>query len=88
MKYLRLKDYKQKENIYYLWNNEYGKIYPISKELFERNLLNASLEYSYVVTNDDNLIGFIICKVWNEDFYINTYDENCWISLFYVNRFS
>ncbi len=86
MKYLKLKNYKQKENIYYLWNTEYGKIYPISKELFERNLLNASLEYSYVVTKDDYLIGFIICKVWNEDFYINTYDENCWISLFYVNK--
>ena len=62
MKYLKLKNYKQKENIYYLWNTEYGKIYPISKELFERNLLNASLEYSYVVTKDDYLIGLLYVK--------------------------
>ena len=87
MKYIILQDYKEKKNLYDLWNSEYQNIYPISKELFEKNIANASLEYSYVVIDDyNNLIAFIICKFWNDEYSIDTYDENCWISLFYVKK--
>lgn len=73
------------EQIYQLWNNSYGCIYPISKELFERNISNALLENSYVALDDQKLVGFIICKVWNETFIIKDYLDYGWISLMLVD---
>lgn len=74
-------------NLRNLWNNEFGFIFPISLELFNRNtyLTNGFLEeYSYVVLEDDSPIGFIINKYWpttNED---GLYESTGWISLIYV----
>ena len=74
-------------NLRNLWNNEFGFIFPISLELFNRNtyLTNGFLEeYSYVVLEDDLPIGFIINKYWpttNED---GLYESTGWISLIYV----
>lgn len=85
MTILNLKEYFELDNIYKLWNNLYGKIYPISEELFNRNLTNASLEDSFVVLDENNnLIAFIICKFWNDAFIIPVYTEACWINLFCV----
>ncbi len=84
MQYLRFKDYDQYLDVYKLWNENYGRIYPISKELFERNLSNASMDASYVAINDKELVGFIVCKFWNDEYFINTYEESAWISLFMV----
>ena len=75
MKYLKLKNYKQKENIYYLWNTEYGKIYPISKELFERNLLNASLE-EIPIPEDSNLFLYLSRIQEEVHRYAITYHRN------------
>lgn len=86
MKYVTLNDYCAKNKMYEAWNAEYGPIFPISKELFERNLSNASMSASYVALENDDLVGFIICKFWSDKFYIDLYDESAWISLFYVKE--
>lgn len=86
MKIIDLTKYEKLEDIYILWNKIYGNIYPITNELFERNLSNASLENSYVaIDENENLIAFIICKFWNDEFEISTYNDSCWISLFCVD---
>lgn len=86
MLYVTLKDYNNLDEIHKLWNKEYGFIYPISKELFQRNLMNVSYESSFVCLNDDNnLVGFILLKFWQDEFKIGDYDESSWISLFYVD---
>lgn len=86
MKIIELINYNKLDNLYKLWNKLYGKIYPITEELFKRNLSNASLENSYVVLNEvENLVAFIICKFWDDEFNIPNYDESCWISLFCVD---
>ena len=85
MKYVKLINYTEIENIYKLWNYSYGNIYPISKELFKRNLSNASFEHSYVVLENEKLVGFIICKVWDEKFTIKDYSTCAWISLMMVD---
>lgn len=91
MKYKKLNEYNNERDyhsicqaMYQLWNDEYQQIYPISEELFLRNVSNAYLDASYVVIDKDSLVGFIICKIWNDDFKIDLYDDNAWISLFLV----
>lgn len=83
MKIIRIKDLSNKQEISKIWNNEYGKIYPISDELWLRNLNNANLDNSYVALTD-KIVGFIITKVYEDDYPINGYQETGWISLIYV----
>ena len=86
MKILSLNNYFNKEEIYSLWNKLYGKLYPISKDLFEKNISNASLEDSFVVLNEDEkLIAFILSKFWDDEFDIKNYNDSYWISLFCVD---
>ena len=53
IKYIKLSNYKNKIEIINLWNKEYGKIYPISEELFERNSSNLADDISYVVLDEN-----------------------------------
>lgn len=86
MKILSLNNYFKHSDIYLLWNKNYHNIYPITQELFEKNISNANLENSYVVLNErEELIAFIICKIWDDDFEIPLYNDACWISLFCVD---
>lgn len=85
MKYINLKTFKEKSEIYKLWNKHYEFIYPISKEIFERNISNASYENSYVALDNDMLVGFIISKIYDDDFAISDYSKKGWISLFLVD---
>lgn len=73
-----------KEIIYQLWNREYEKIYPITKELFYRNLDNAYYDASFIAIIDNKIVGFIIGKIWQDDFVIQSYTDAAWISLIYV----
>lgn len=75
---------KNYDELYLMWNNEYGKIYPITKELFDLNMSNIYLPSSYYAVEDDKIVGFIIGKIWNEEFRIPSYENTAWISLFYV----
>lgn len=85
MNYLKLKKFNNLNEIFELWNLEFGYIYPISKELFERNLSNVDKDASYVVINEEKLIGFILIKYWKDSFVINDYLDASWISLIYVD---
>lgn len=84
-KIIKLSNYKNKEDLYKLWNSEYGNIYPISSELFERNLLNAYDAATLVAILNDKLVGFIIGKIWQDEYKIEAYDNVGWISLIYVD---
>lgn len=84
-KIVKLSNYKEKENLYKLWNTEYEKVLPISKELFERNLENAYDNATFVALDCDQLVGFIIGKIWNDEYKIEGYDKQGWISLIYVH---
>lgn len=84
-KLLETSDYKP---LIDLWNHEFGFIYPISEELFYRNVVKSDDvldEGSYTVVDDnDQVIGFIVTKVWNRSFSIPAYEDRAWISLIYV----
>ena len=84
MQVINLKKYEKLEAIYQIWNAEYGNIYPISAELFNRNIENIYEKASYVAVDDGKLIGFVIGKVWHDVYKIKGYDEIGWISLIYV----
>lgn len=86
MKFIKLNEYNNNEEICKLWNNEYEFIFPITLELFNRNLQNAYNNASYVVIDNDNLIGFIIGKIWQDKYNILNYDKCGWISLIYVHK--
>ena len=63
MKYIQIQDYKKTNEIYTLWNKAYGCIFPISEDLFQRNISNIYQNGSYVVLNDeDKMIGFILTQ--------------------------
>lgn len=74
---------KNYDELYLMWNNEYGKIYPITKELFDLNMSNIYLPSCFYAIEDGKTVGFIIGKIWNED-NIPSYENTAWISLFYV----
>ena len=90
MTILTYRDYLEKYNdcqiLIQLWNDEYKKIYPISKELFERNVSNINVDLSFVVINNNEVVGFILAKTWEDDFPIASYQDTGWISLFYVKK--
>ena len=84
-KIIKLTDYQVSDDLYKLWNREYGKLYPISKNLFERNLLNAYDKATLVALEDDKVVGFIIGKIWQDEYKIENYENQGWISLIYVH---
>lgn len=84
MKIINLEQYDKVEQIYQIWNAEYGNIFPISAELFNRNIENVYMKASYVAIDDGKLIGFVIGKVWHDVYEIKGYNEIGWISLIYV----
>lgn len=85
-KYIKFDQFNNQLEIINLWNKEFYKIYPISEELFIRNSLNLEKNISYVALNDNNdLVGFVLVKIWKEEFQITSYDDFCWINLIYVD---
>lgn len=69
-----------------LWNKAYGFIYPISEELFVRNIVNDSSldkQASSVAYVEGQVVGFILVK--KEHLTPNDeYNKVGWISLFFV----
>lgn len=84
MKIINLREYEKLEHIYQIWNAEYGNIFPISAELFNRNIENIYMKASYVAIDDEKLVGFVIGKVWHDLYETKGYDEIGWISLIFV----
>lgn len=84
MQIIKLNEYNSYEELIYAWNCEYGMIFPITKELFDRNTSNSYNDTSYVAIIDNKMVGFIIGKIWNDEYKIKGYDECGWINLIYV----
>lgn len=85
MNFKRLFEIRNPRILCDLWNNEYGKTFPITEELLNRNLSNAYDNASYVALDNEKVIGFIIGKIWESKFYIDSYNDTGWISLIYVH---
>jgi GNAT superfamily N-acetyltransferase len=83
---IELKKAKNFEELYTLWNEEYGMIYPITKELWLFNLSNSYDPATLVCVVDDEVVGFIIGKVWKDDFKISAYLDQSWVSLIFVKK--
>ena len=86
MKFELISNITDYSSIYQLWNEEYGYIFPITEELFVRNLENAFDDASLVAIEDEKIVGFIIGKIWQEDFIVPSYDKYAWISLMFVAK--
>lgn len=81
---IKLIDDVNKDQLYKLWNDEYEFIYPISKELWNRNISNLNNKLSFIAYDDDKIIGFLIGKTWQDEFIIEKYLDCAWISIMYV----
>ena len=86
MNIIKLNEFNNNEALCKIWNDEYGFIYPISLELFNRNIKNAYDEASYVAVENDKAIGFIIGKIWQDKYEVGNYSKCGWISLIFVHK--
>lgn len=68
-----------------IWNEEYSLIFPISDALMERNFQNAYSEASFIVKENDEILGFIISKIYEEEYHKLDYIDIAWISLLYIS---
>ena len=87
MEIIKLSEYQNSNKLYELWNEELGFIFPITFELFQKNVFEygpACLENSFVVVIDGVAVGFVIGKTWMEKHDLPSYNELSWISLIYV----
>ncbi len=93
MKIITLKECNKKEELYKAWNKEFGFIFPITEELFNKNIINYDDgEHEYSIGNisqvaysdSDELMGYVIAKVWNREYNVGDYQDTGWISLIYV----
>ena len=55
MQILKLSEYEKLNELYLIWNAEYGNIYPITAELFERNIENIYMKASYVAVSNEKI---------------------------------
>lgn len=72
-----------------IWNNEFGFIFPITPELLYRNTYGTfgfMAEHSFIVLEENNPVGYVINKVWQNTEYSENYEGIGWISLIYVQR--
>jgi ribosomal protein S18 acetylase RimI-like enzyme len=87
MEIIKLIDYNKPEKLYNLCNEEFGFIFPITEELFQKNVYNygkCALNYSFVAIEKEEVLGFIIGKVWDDKYEVKGYESIGWISLLYV----
>lgn len=84
MQIVKIKTIKDVTKVFQIWNDEYGYIFPISKELFERNLENAYEDTCLACVEKDEVIGFIIGKIWQDKTEVKGYENFGWLSLIYV----
>ncbi len=86
MKIISLREYQDVYNLCDMWNQEFGFIFPISKDLFKKNVLDYKpdvLDISFVSILDNKVVGFVIGKMW-DNVEIPTYIDSGWVSLIYV----
>jgi len=89
MEYKLLKEFKNYEELYKIWNDEFHQDFLITKEVFYRNVINCINvcdEASFVAVDDNQVVGFIVAKTWNEIYKVNGYEDTGWISILYVRK--
>lgn len=88
--YIKLSELDDLTKIKHCWNEENAFAYPISDQLFKGTVVeNKELlrSNSFVALDNDEVVGFILCKAWDEqDKLIPTYQNIGWVSLIYVKR--
>lgn len=84
MKIINFSEYGFPEKLYEMWNREYDLVFPISKKLFCRNARNLYNKASFIALDQDEPVGFILSKIWDDEYKINGYDDCGWINLIYV----
>ena len=87
MEIIKLKEFKELNKLYGMWNEEFGFIFPITEELFNKNVVEYGdniFDESFVALVDNEAVGFIIGKTWSKDIVVPTYDKTGWVSLIYV----
>ncbi len=86
MKLTKLKELSNYDELIRLWNQEYQNIYPITKELWMRNIENIDYDASFVAYIKDEIVGFILGKTWNDEYLIESYLNVGWVSLIFVKK--
>ena len=84
MDLLKINSKKELELIKDIWNKELSLIYPISDALMERNFQNAYVDASFIVKENEEIAGFIISKIYDNEYHKELYEEIGWVSLIYV----
>ncbi len=85
MEIIALNEYEKSKKLNKLWNDEFGFIFPITDELFVRNVFDYKLiDASFVALVDNEAVGFIIGKTWENEEDLPSYKDLSWISLIYV----
>lgn len=84
MKFQNINLKKELKQLCDIWNEELNLIYPISYALMERNTKNACLEASFIAKENEEIAGFIISKIYDNEYRKEIYEEIGWISLIYV----
>lgn len=75
------------QSLWELWNKNYGFIYPITAELFARNIVNHPglfKEASFVAFENNQVVGYILVKK-EHLLPLEEYNKVGWISLFLVD---
>ncbi|RIW34228.1 GNAT family N-acetyltransferase [Bacillus salacetis] len=78
------------EELVKLWNKELGSYFPMRKELFEQNSFNdenVCFEASRIaIDENDNVIGFLVAKRWQEELEVGMNLEIGWIQVLLVDQ--
>lgn len=72
-----------------LWNHEVGFIFPFYKDLLLQKTFDCKFfneNSSFLVYKDNMLIGFILCKMYDNNQIMSKYINTAWISLIYVSE--
>ena len=72
-----------------IWNEDVGFIFPFSFEMFKEKSIDCRYfcsDASFVAIEKDEVIGFIIAKLFDNNPNIPKYQNYGWISLIFVKR--
>ena len=77
------------EELVTLWNKELGKQFPMREELFKQNSFedeNICFSGSAIAVNNENeIIGFVVAKSWNENLNVQMNKEIGWVQVLLVD---
>lgn len=88
---IEYRNYKIKDTskVIKLWNDEVGYIYPITRRMFDQNINDCKYfdkSISYLAYFNNELVGFILGKVYDNNPLMSKYIDSSFISLIYVSR--